>query len=60
MARNPGAANPASGSGGAGVGSFLAGQPIAVAFAIVVLVALFVLALLRHLFGSIRVEAGTR
>jgi hypothetical protein len=31
-----------------------------VAFAMVVLVALIILALLRHLFGSVRVEAGTR
>ena len=31
-----------------------------IAFGMVILVALIVLALLRHFFGSIRVEAGTR
>ena len=34
--------------------------PIARSFALTVLVALVVLVLLRHLFGSIRVEVGTR
>ena len=33
-------------------------QPIAKAFALTVLLALVALALLRHLFGSIRVDAG--
>lgn len=47
--------NPDSGSGTA------AHQyPIARGFALVILVALGLLFLLRHLFGSIRVEAGTR
>lgn len=54
MPRNP---RPASNGGPS---SFLAGQPTTVAFAMVVLVALIILALLRHLFGSVRVEAGTR
>lgn len=34
--------------------------PIAYAFAGIALAALLLLALLRHFFGSIRVEAGTR
>jgi hypothetical protein len=34
--------------------------PIARAFALTVLVALGLLLLLRHLFGSVRVEVGTR
>lgn len=34
--------------------------PIARGFALTVLVALGLLLLLRHLFGSIRVEVGTR
>lgn len=34
--------------------------PIARGFAVTVLVALGLLLLLRHLFGSIRVEVGTR
>ena len=59
MARNPGAANPA-GSGGAGTVSYLQSQPITVAFALVILAALLTLALLRHFFGSIRLDAGTR
>lgn len=45
---------------GTGPAGYLAKQPTTVAFAMVVLFALLVLALLRHLFGSIRVEAGTR
>lgn len=43
-----------------GAVSALAGQPIARMFAIIVLAALIGLAVLRHLFGSIRVEVGTR
>lgn len=50
-------AQPASSPG---AGKFLASQPTTVAFAMVVLIALIILAVLRHLFGSIRVEAGTR
>lgn len=34
--------------------------PIARAFAITVLAAVALLAILRHLFGSIRVEVGTK
>lgn len=34
--------------------------PIARSFALVVLAALIVLVVLRHLFGSVRVEVGTR
>lgn len=41
-------------------GSRLSQFPYAVWFAAAVLVALVVLWLLRHFFGSIRVEAGTR
>lgn len=37
----------------------LAGLPVTVSFAIVIAAALVLLALLRHLFGNIRVEAGT-
>jgi hypothetical protein len=51
--------NPQPSPGGRS-SSFLASQPTTVAFAMVVLVALIILALLRHLFGSVRVEAGTR
>ena len=52
--------SPSNQNGGAGPSGYLAKQPTTVAFAMVVLVALLILALLRHLFGSIRVEAGTR
>lgn len=38
----------------------MATHPTVWTFAAVILVAVFVLALLRHFFGSIRVEAGTR
>ena len=48
--RDPNAGNTAS----------AATQPIARSFALVVLFALLVLVALRHLFGSIRVEVGTR
>lgn len=34
--------------------------PISRSFAFIALAALVALALLRHLFGSIRIEAGTR
>lgn len=36
------------------------GQPIARSFGLAVLIALAVLVALRQIFGSIRVEAGTR
>lgn len=49
MARNPNAGAPSA-----------SGQPIARSFAFVVLAALAVLILMRHLFGAIRVEVGTR
>lgn len=51
---------PQNQNGGAGPAGYLSKQPTTVAFAMVVLAALLILALLRHLFGSIRVEAGTR
>lgn len=38
----------------------LTDHPTVWTFAMVILGAVIVLALLRHLFGSIRVEAGTR
>ena len=47
---------PAKGSKQSGGGTY----PIAKAFAITILVALLALGILRHLFGSIRVEVGTR
>lgn len=40
--------------------SLLSGKPITIAFSGVILLALIVLALLRHFFGAIRVEAGTK
>ena len=40
-------------------GSHLANLPVTVMFAAVIAFALVALALLRHLFGNIRVEAGT-
>ena len=36
------------------------GYPITRTFAVVVLAALVLLAILRHLFGSVRLEAGVR
>lgn len=45
---------------GTGNGPMAHQQPIARSFAIVVLVALAALVLLRHLFGSIRLEVGAR
>lgn len=36
------------------------GYPISRSFAFTILAALFILALLRHLFGSVRLEVGTR
>ena len=51
---------PTNGGASSGPSSYLAKQPTTVAFAMVILFALLALALLRHLFGSIRVEAGTR
>lgn len=50
MSRDPNAGSTAS----------AAGFPIARSFAVVVLFALIILVVLRHLFGSIRVEVGTR
>lgn len=47
--------NPARGSGNS-----TAPAPIARSFALVVLFALAALIVLRHLFGSIRVEGGVR
>lgn len=47
--RNPGGASASAGS-----------YPIARSFAGVVLLALIALIILRHLFGSIRVEVGAR
>lgn len=38
----------------------MSAYPIANSFAVTVLLALFILALLRHLFGSVRLEVGTR
>lgn len=38
----------------------LTSHPTVWSFAMVILLAVIVLALLRHLFGSIRVEAGTK
>lgn len=45
---------------GKGNGGSLAAYPVATSFAMVVLVALLLLVLLRHLFGSVRVEVGAR
>jgi hypothetical protein len=50
MARDPNAGSTASASA----------NPIARSFALTVLAALIILVVLRHLFGSIRVEVGTR
>lgn len=36
------------------------GRPVTLAFGVVVLLALGVLVLFRHLFGTVRVELGTR
>jgi len=36
------------------------GYPISRTFALTVLIALVILAVLRHLFGSVRLEAGVR
>ncbi len=35
-------------------------EPVPVVFAFVILAALIILALLRHFFGAIRLEAGTK
>jgi len=40
--------------------SHLSGMPITVAYALTIGVALAVLILLRHFFGSIRVDAGIK
>lgn len=50
MSRDPNAGATASASG----------FPITRSFALTVLAALIILVVLRHLFGSIRVEVGTR
>ena len=47
-------------NGAPGALSHLSQVPITVGFAITVLAALLVLALLRHLFASITVSAGTK
>jgi hypothetical protein len=51
-----GVRDPSVASGGTG----LTGRPIATGFAFTVLVALGLLIILRHLFGSIRLEVGAR
>jgi len=47
-------------NGGSGLFSHISSVPITVGFALVVLVALLALALLRHLFASVSVSAGTK
>lgn len=55
MPSSSGAFNDQSGSAWG-----MATHPTVWTFAGIILMAVLVLALLRHLFGSIRVEAGTR
>jgi len=43
-----------------GAWSHLPGTPITVSLAVILLLALLILIALRHFFGNIRVEAGTR
>lgn len=43
-----------------GLYSHLSGAPITISFSLVIAFALLALFLLRHFFGNIRVEAGTR
>ena len=47
-------------NGAAGAFSHIGQVPITVGFALVVLAALLALALLRHLFASVSVSAGTK
>lgn len=49
LSRDPGSQNPAAHT-----------YPISRGFALVVLAALLALVVLRHLFGSVRLEVGTR
>lgn len=49
-----------SNSSSSGVSKLFTSEPIPVVLAIVILLAVLVLALLRHFFGAISVSAGTR